>query len=331
MRAAVRKAMVLPPEHAATLSRGRDLLPQQRWSYSRRNVLEQCPRRYYYEYYAATVARRQRDPRIERLRRLKSLQNRYERTGAIAHVVIATYFRKAQVGDVWTLQRVVDWARAIFRADMDYSTADPAGLSPREGRFPPVLLHEYFYRQRDALEMCTAAEERLVAAIRVFFESINLAKFRLAGGQLGALVERNLTVSGLPCKTGGKLDLAFVTGGYVTVIDWKLGEPTGDGNESLQLAAYALWASQHFSAMPDAIRIYKAYLSANEIVPFPVNERVLANARARILQDAERMAAVHHYGQHGIVEAFTPCLQPKVCTLCPFREICPEGSALLHA
>lgn len=331
MRAAVRKAMVLPPEHATTLSRRQDLLPQQRWSYSRRSVLEQCPRRYYYEYYAATVARQRRDPRIERLRRLKSLQNRYERTGAIAHLVIAAYLRKAQAGEVWMPQRVVDWARAIFRADIDYSTADPGGLSPREGRFPPVLLHEYFYRQRDALELCTAAGERLAAAVRIFCESINLAEFRLAGSRLGALVERNLTVSSLPCKTGGKLDLAFATDGYVTVVDWKLGEPTRDGNESLQLAAYALWASQHFSAMPNAIGIYKAYLSADEVVPFPVNERVLANARARILQDAERMTAVHHYGQHGIAEAFTPCLQPKVCTLCPFREICPEGSALLHA
>lgn len=331
MKAAVRKAMGLPPEHKATPSRVRDLLPQQRWSFSRRSVLEQCPRRYYYEYYAATVARHRRDPGIERLRRLKSLQNRYERTGAIAHLVIATYLRKAQAGEVWTPRRVGDWAGAIFRADIDYSTADPEGLSPREGRFPPVLLHEYFYRQDNALELCTAAGERLVAAVRVFFESINLAEFRLAGSQVGALVERNLTVSGLPCKTGGKLDLAFATNGYVTVIDWKLGEPTGDGNESLQLATYALWASQHFSAMPKAIRIYKAYLFADEIVPFPVNERVLANAHARILQDAERMAAVHHYGQHGIVEAFTPCLQPKVCTLCPFREICPEGSAFLHA
>jgi PD-(D/E)XK nuclease superfamily len=226
MRGAIQKAMsLLSPEHGATLSRVRDLLPQQRWSYSRRSVLEQCPRRYYYEYYAATVARGRRDPRIERLRRLKSLQNRYERTGTITHLVIATYFRKAQAGDVWKPYRVVDWARAIFRADVDYSTADPEGLSPREGRFPPVLLHEYFYRQRDALELCTAAEERLVAAVRVFFESINLAEFRLAGSQLGALVERNLTVSGLPCKTGGKLDLAFATSGYVTVVDWKLGEP----------------------------------------------------------------------------------------------------------
>ncbi len=79
------------------------------------------------------------------------------------------------------------------------------------------------------------------------------------------------------------------------------------------------------------MKIYKVHLPADEVVQFSVNERVLANARARIMQDAERMAAVHDYGQRGIEEAFTPCAKPKVCALCPFQAICPEGSAIVHA
>jgi hypothetical protein len=129
----------------------------------------------------------------------------------------------------------------------------------------------------------------------------------------------------------GKLDLAFVKGRCVSVVDWKTGDASGDGDDSLQLAAYALWASHHFAAAADAIAVYKAFLTGDAIVRFHVSESALANARGRILQDAERMAVLHNYGQRGEIEAFTPCAQANVCALCPFQEVCPEGRAVLHA
>jgi hypothetical protein len=70
------------------------------WSYSRRSTLEQCPRKYYFDYYGSALHRAASDPQKARLRGLKKLQNRHERAGEIVHQVIADYFRKAQQGDV---------------------------------------------------------------------------------------------------------------------------------------------------------------------------------------------------------------------------------------
>jgi len=301
------------------------------WSYSRRNVLEQCARRYYYEYYALQVAKVGSDPQLETLKKLKALQNRYTRTGNIAHLVIATYMRKAQKGEVWTPQRVVNWARMLFQADLTYSARDPSGLSPPQTRFPPVLLQEYFYQQADAADVCRAAEERLRTGLHTFVESVNFAEFRRLGIQSDAELERKISVKDPTFCISGKVDLAYCIDGSVSIVDWKLGEPAGDGDESLQLAAYALWAADYFTVSPDRIHIYKAYLGADTVQQFSVNNRMLSAARARIQQDLERMRIAQNYGQRGIEEAFTACAQPGVCKLCPFHATCPEGSAVVYA
>lgn len=303
---------------------------QVRWSYSRRTVLEQCPRRYYYEYYGTAALAASGDPNGVVLRVLKSLQNRHERAGMIAHLVISTYLRKARSGEVWMTDRLSRWARDIFQKDCAYSRANPVGSSRQAERFPPVLLHEYYYRYPDASQLCLDAQERLVHAVHTFATSPHFAEFRLAGEKPDSFIEHRLTLGGLPCQVDGKLDLAFAAEGRGVIVDWKLGEPSGSGEDSLQLAIYALWASQHFAVGSEAISVYKAYLATGEIVQFPVSDRVLVNCRARITQDVERMAVLHDYGERGVAEAFTPCAQRAVCKLCPFQELCPEGSAVLH-
>lgn len=214
---------------------------------------------------------------------------------------------------------------------MAYSKVDPEGTSPQGGKFPPILLQEYYYPNSEASAFCSEAQERLLKALQNFCKSFHFTQFRLAGIRPDALIEHKLAFPGLPCRVDGKLDLAFAKGKCVTVVDWKTGDPSGEGDDSLQLAAYALWASHHFPATADAIAVYKAFLTADRIVQFHLSERVLANARARIIQDAERMAVMHDYGQRGKIEAFTPCAQASVCAICPYQEVCPEGRAALHA
>ena len=55
-----------------------------------------------------------------------------------------------------------------------------------------------------------------------------------------------------------------------------------------------------------------------------MSEKALRRVEARILQDLERMQEVDNRGKQGIIDAFTPCAQPKVCEMCQFQEICPK-------
>lgn len=292
------------------------------WSYSRRMALEQCARRYYYEYYGSNKRSAKQDASKDRLRFLKDLTNRYERTGAVLHLAIRTFFHKARQGTPWDSRQLTSFARRIFQADRHYSQTHPDGIDTSNQLYPPMLLREYHYRQPDADVLCQAAEERMCNALHSFATDQRYDSFRQASGYVTSLIEHKMKIPGFPCQVGGVVDLAFTDQGLVTIVDWKLGSGDGTGDDSLQLATYALWAVDHFGCKPENLRVCKVHLSTNEIVDFRVDGYVLAAARARILQDAERLAALHDYGQRGVPEAFTPCLQPAVCRMCAFEREC---------
>jgi hypothetical protein len=65
------------------------------WSYSRREVLDQCTRRYLLQYYSGNLL----DAKFtEKVNLLKGVKNRHLRTGELVHLVIGTYFRKLKQG-----------------------------------------------------------------------------------------------------------------------------------------------------------------------------------------------------------------------------------------
>ncbi len=301
------------------------------WSYSKRSLFERCQRRYYYEYYGSTVALERVDPQHAILRRLKALEGRHERIGTLLHRGIATYLHRAQASTPMSANDLVDWLLMIFRRDCAYSRADPDGTHPPAGAYPPVLLREYHDRQPDVDLLVAESEQHLQEGAHAFLTAPVFAPLREAGMRPGALIEQHLRLPGFSCKVDGRLDLAFAKADGATIVDWKSGMSDGDGTDSLQLSAYALWARAHYQVAPDAIHIYKAFLRGAEVVTFPVTEYLLDQARARIIQDAERMAQVEHYGETGRVEAFTPCEQIGICRYCPFQSACPEGRTLLHA
>lgn len=301
------------------------------WSYSRRGTLDQCPRRYYYEYFGSAVRKAKAEPQKQMLQQMKKLQNRYQRAGNLLHLAIATFFRRAQTGMPMTENQLVSWVSFLLQRDRAYSASDPKGLTPSQEKYPPVLLREYYYQQPDAEQLFIDTEQRLQNAVHTFANASSFTEFRNHGIQRTALIEQRLRIPGLACKVDGRLDLAYHEYEYVTIIDWKLGYHDGSGDESLQLAAYALWAIDHFKTNSDNIRISKVYLGNEVVENFSLTPSILLEARARIVQDAERMSALDSYGEQGIVEAFTPYAQPAVCNLCPFQQACPEGRTVFYA
>ncbi len=300
------------------------------WSHSRRELLEKCARRYYYEYFGAAAHFARAEPKKAVLGQLKRLQNRYERAGTILHLAIAAYLRAAGKGEVWTQDRLIRWATGLLAADRAYSASDPDGLAPPEQRFPPVLLREYHYREKDASEKVQEIEHRLTSALLAFLTDPVFADFRSAGSVSNALIETRLHLATLPCRVTGQIDLAYRHGEQFTVVDWKMGIGDGGGDDSLQLAVYGLWAQVAHGVAVDRLKVYKAHLGGRVVQTFTVSHRLLSAARSRVLQDAERMAHVAPYGAAAIVDAFTPNPHQKVCGLCNFQRVCPGGRAFLR-
>jgi len=213
------------------------------WSYSRRSTLERCFRAYYYEYYGASKRTAGQETDKETIRVLKQLKNRYKRTGEILHLVIGNCLRKAQTGENWNTNRLIDWANTLFQKDLVYSQTYPDGEEIPTEKYPPTLLSEFYYRDPKALEKCKQIQERLVQSIIAFATEVRYQPFRLGAAQTDAIVEKPFKLSGLlPCRIDGKVDVAYQQNGIITIVDWKSGTDDSSGDDSLQLAAYALWA-----------------------------------------------------------------------------------------
>ena len=71
-------------------------------------------------------------------------------------------------------------------------------------------------------------------------------------------------------------------------------------------------------------QLHKAHLGGGTVSRFDFGPKEIVRAKARIAQDVERMRAVDEYGREGMVEAFTPCGQERVCAGCIFQGVCPK-------
>jgi hypothetical protein len=294
------------------------------WSYSRRGLLEQCPRRYYYWYYGASARKAKAEPQKETLRFLKTLSNRYLRTGELLHLAIGTYFKKRQQGETGSFEWICDWARDIYREDRDYSRNRAYQRAPSEEEYPPPPLLEYYYEFPDAENLFVQSEQRLLGALNTFLTSDTFARFRFNGSRPGALIEQQTRFETKHFIARGKIDLAFRRdNNSVVICDWKIGGPAGV-DDSLQLLFYALWAVEEYKCSPGDIVVFKAPLVDDVISSSSISEQNLRRTKARIIQDLEKMKSLDDYGSNAVAEAFTPCGQARICELCPFQGVCPK-------
>ena len=222
---------------------------------------------------------------------------------------------------MWNSDRMTNWAKDIFSEDHRFSKSYRRGDELPKGKYPPVLLREFYYNENDAEDTYHTTEERLIQAILTFAKDESLNEFRVWGASSSSVVEGKIEQYNPLGKITGQVDLAFQYQGLTKVIDWKLGGEE-KGEESLQLSVYGLWATDYYKCKPEDLRVMKIHLSKGHVTFFKVNADVLANATARIIQDMNRMEVMNMYGRRGNQAAFTPCLQASVCRLCSFYEVC---------
>jgi len=287
------------------------------WSYSRRQTLEQCARRYYYDYYGAKARLAIADPQKEDIRFLSTLSNRYLRSGEILHLAIRLFCKHGDSSSKW----LGNWAQRIYRADYEYSRGGSRLDSPNEC-YPPVMLLEFHYDQPDAETLYAESEERLLSALESFLSNPAYDFMRYGGRCPSAKVEKPIFVRTAIFNARGKVDLAFPRDGKLIIVDWKTGK-TEAPSETLQLAFYALWAVETERYHLEDVALYCGQLIDDSLHPMTLNERTLLRVRARIVQDLERMRILDGYGRDAVVEVFPPCGFPKVCRLCSYQRICP--------
>lgn len=293
------------------------------WSPSKMNTAKQCSRRFYYQYYGSKKSKAKDDPDKDRLQFLANFSNKSLVAGEIVHAVIATYFRKAKLKEVWSLERLRSFAFHILQQAIQYSKKIKAGgaLQPE---YPPAIFKEIFFDLVAESVIVDEVKSKIEANLKNFANSEKFRHLREGGQSFNSVIEEKAKfelVKGI--KVDGVIDIAFDEGNIFRIADWKTGK-VEEEDTSLQLLTYALWVANK-KGKKDAIIIEKAYLAEDRIEQLEYSDVHLARARARIIQDAEILRELQELGLEGNSQAFTKCGKPKICLLCPFQEVCDKS------
>lgn len=296
------------------------------WSYSRRNLFETCLLQYYYNYYGASKKINPNEPLKDQLHFLKQIKPIKMRAGEVLHLALRTYFQRQKQNIRMSALGLSGWAQKIFRGDLIFSNefSKDRTLKPHNRI---VLLSEFYHNEPEAINLWEEANQNLINAITNFMQSPVLGDFRLgAAADPDPVIERMLFMKVGQRSVRGQIDLAFSADERTKIVDWKSG--FSDGSEdSLQLFFYALLMKENYAILPHLMDIQKVYLETEEIQTYQVEEGGLIRARNRIIQDIDRMQSLDHYGRNAVSKAFTPCEQPLICRMCPFRTVCLSNSS----
>lgn len=295
------------------------------WSPSKRDVLNQCPRRYYHQYYGASARFATDEPQKSLLQFYRKFSNSWMLAGILLHAQIRKEFKVLKDGARNKPEEIVKvinqrWEKVRETSIQFVRSGDVSAMAGK------VLLLEFIFQDPGAESMWYTAGERLGKALTGFMTLPALERFRKGGLTSDAAIERPVKVNGRGFRMRGQIDLAWREDGRVTVADWKSGG-RDSGDTDLQLLVYSLAVQQHFNCRLSDLDLFRVELDSGTIVRQEVNEQEAARARARMAQDTILMMNLDKYGQQGVAEAFTPTGSQRVCRLCPYQRICPGSEA----
>jgi hypothetical protein len=297
---------------------------RQEYSFTKRNVLDTCPRAYFYEYFAANNKVEFDAGRKARIKEAKQLSSVHLLGGIWLHQFIRRFLGSYPNVPADLEQECC----AIFDNAVSRSRS-PARRRNAQG----LLLLEYVFDDPEAEERATLSRETLIRAIRHFRETPQVREVWEDVLRGEPWIEK--PVGGLPKVDGygirGQIDFAVRHGQRVRIVDWKSGLQ-GGGHDSLQLFIYALWANKQYGIKPEAISVRRVFLGEGRVEPERgLDATALSRGEARLVQDVALMREQQDYGKAGVEEAFTPCLKVNVCRRCKFQRECPEGRALVES
>jgi CRISPR/Cas system-associated exonuclease Cas4 (RecB family) len=303
------------------VSKKKQKLVKVRWSFSRRNTMETCLRKYYYQYYAAKHESKLGIPVFDSVKFLKGLSSQHLVGGKILHNLIRLYLIKSKEGTEFSLDWLKDRAKEKIKESLEYSQAIFEG-EQFEQQYPPFLLQEVFYKNPDAEEIYREVERKVLKGLEIFITSEKLGEFRTAGKSANSFVEKKFRIQlTTQIAITGESDLAYRNDNGFVICDWKTGK-VDDGDDSMQLLTYTLWAMEEMGVSNDQTKIYKAYLYEDVVKGFSLSEREVFRNKMAIKQSAEAMLEMAAFAEAGEESAFTACRQPKICALCSFQKIC---------
>ncbi len=303
-------------------------IQKMRWSPSKRSIFEQCPRKYYYNYYGSKSRYAKNDILKERLKFLTDIKTVSLLAGDIIHKVIAAHLKAAQRGEGWKYNRLISFAEVLIENTIKNTNAKKNG-EDLEILHKTDVLFELYYGLETEETIIENLEYRIFTCLSNFWHLDNLKPYKDQVTNVNTLIETRLHWDLSDKVTiDERLDYGVWLDENFIIIDWKTGQVAYE-DTSLQMLAYAMWAIEKKKIPIKKIKIIKYYLLVEEFRELEFSAIHLSRAKAKIIQDTQRMAILHDFGMNGVSAAFDPHVSENYseenrCKQCQFLEICNQ-------
>jgi hypothetical protein len=295
-----------------------DLKNEFSWSYSRAAKYGQCPRAYYYHYYAAWEGWSQESPLpVQRVYLLKNLTDLSRWRGILVHDSIKFALARLKVGQPVAETDLMKQMHTRAQSDFENSASGRYQQQPRH----LTGFQEHYYQTG----LTQAAWQAVVAQagqyLHTFLQSDLYADLcqQAAASFLNMEELQSFNLAGT--KVWVQLDLARRVDSTIYVYDWKTGQVDLE-EVRLQLGIYGLYVRQATSAT--SLRALVYLLAENRLLEFDLDENVLAKTQAEVEASIAqlRKALFNAPANLADIGRFSMITDLNICRGCQFRELC---------
>ena len=291
------------------------------WSYSRAAKYRQCPRAYYYHYYAAWEGWQQTAPQpVRRVYLLKNLTDLPRWRGTLVHETLKYAMARLKAGHPVEKAGLFEQLRRRVQADFSDSQSGRFRQSPNK----LTGFQEHYYKTNMLPADWQATQSTAEELLQTFLNSDFYANLGSQPAKTFLNVETLQSFTVADVRVWVQMDLARYDGNSIYLYDWKTGQ-VDPAEVQRQLGIYGLYARHawpELASVPLKGVVYA--LADNHLHQFDLDDALLKNTRASVVSNTTELQNLLVDPQTNLAEIrhFPMIDDLTVCRHCQFRELC---------
>ncbi len=292
------------------------------WSYSRAAKYQECPRAYYYHYYAAWEGWQSHAPvPVKKAYLLKNLTSLSRWVGNLVHETIRFALAQLKSGRVVAENALVEQMHT--RAQTDFIDSQSGRYRQKPNRF--TGFQEHYYQSDPSKDTWQTAWSTAEKRLKTFIQSTLYAHLCRQSPATFLEIETLQSFPIAGTKVWVQMDFARQEEDTIVIYDWKAGI-IDEAEVQQQLGIYGLYARHAWpkTATAGLLRGVVYGIANDQILEFDLNDAQLHQTQLSVetsiaqLQSllVDRQANLAEFSQFPMIEDLAVCRQ------CQFRDLC---------
>ena len=284
------------------------------------STFKDCRRRYYFQYYGSWGGWEvTADPETREIYILKQLKSRQMWAGEVVHSCIERSLENLRAGiEPLALEKILSLTLDQMRTEWKQSQTKTYRSRPKT---TALFEHEYEVPISDEEWQSNAAH--VETCLRNFYGSETYRWIQDLPRDQWLEIEDFSSFRLDATKVHVKLDFACKDGNDIRIFDWKTGRRDEEDN-SVQLACYALYATEKWEAAPGNVRTAEFSLARNQLQEYSVSEPDIDRIRNYIQASIRDMKELLLDPATNQISKDSSPLTTELwrCRTCNFKRLC---------